>query len=416
MSIDNLDLCELVMLSKSGDMDAYAKLYAMTYPTLYNVAMTVCTDSYEAQDGVQDAYLRIYNSLPSLAKPEHFTTWAKRITYNICLRRMSRKRDLLSGDIVSVSDSTVDSVPSPEYYLETTERQDALIDAIDKLPDKYQEVFKLKNYEQHSVLEIAKILNCPEGTVKSRLSTARKLIIKNLKKHGQFYSIGMWLYPASAFVPLQTNIELSRAGLTTIGAAAGVTGIAAGSASSLSSGSNIASTTSTITSASSSNSVGLITRMGQYGSQLASASTVTPIVCGVAATVAVGGVAVSGVAVNQNILTDNTADVIQEEFVSEAFSDDVSASTPPDTDSILPVMRDHIAQGGIFTAYVEDSDSGINFEEIYGILSDGSTLNLNTFDSTTGYIEFLIPDQDFTLYISDNFGNIQDYIISVTTK
>lgn len=408
MNRDNIDIAELVTLSQSGDMDAYAKLYAATYSTLYGVAMSVCADPYEAQDGVQDAYLRIYNSLSSLAKPENFVSWSKRITYNICLRRMSRKRDILSGDIVTVADITLDASPSPEYFLETTERQDALIDAVDSLPEKYQQVFKLKNYDQRTVLEIAELLQCPEGTVKSRLSTARKLIIRKLKSDGTFYSFGMWLYPAAAFIPMQVELQTARA--TSIASVVAGAGFAASESAALI-GQSSSTTASSVVGATSSKSTSLVSRVGQYGTQMAGSSSMAPIACGVAATVAVGGISVATFNDYQDTANDN---VLIEGSVAPTV--DTSIQSEQVVDLTLPLMRDYTSIDGIFTVFVEDSDSGIDYNSVYCVTVGGSHLVSQSFDSITGAVEFAIPDSDFTLYVSDNFGNVQDYHISIASK
>lgn len=408
MGVDVKDIKNLVIHAQNGDMEAFALLYKECYSILFGVAMSVSGDTYEAQDGVQDAYLRILDSLNSLSKPEYFISWAKRITYNVCLRRMSRKRDILSGEIVDLADNNLEALPSPEAYFESSERQEALLEAVDSLPEHYQVTFKLKNYEDYSVAEIAKILGCPEGTVKSRLSSARRLIIERLKKSGYFNSFGLWIYPASSFVPLVESVSRAQAdtalGVSTAIASTGALG-ATGGLSSLGNSSSLDGVN---------RSKSLISRVGQYSTHLAGGSSVAPIACGVVATIVVGGTVVgTGYFAETDAASDTV--VTTEELVyveHDSIHDDVA---PDSSDITLPLLLDYSSQDGTFTIFVDDVDSGIDFDATHCVLSDGSRLDAFHSDSVTGRIDFTMPNIDFTVYIADLSGNIQDAYITVTT-
>ena len=134
--------------------------------SLYRAAFAVCRNPQDAEDVVQETLLAYYRSDKEFESEEHIRAWLIRVAVNkaknatICFWRRNRR---------SLED-TMDALT----FEEDGDRE--LMDAVLRLPEKYRVAIHLFYYEDYSVREIAQILDTGEGTVKSRLSRARKLL------------------------------------------------------------------------------------------------------------------------------------------------------------------------------------------------------------------------------------------------
>ena len=132
--------------------------------SLYRVARTLSSNESDCEDAVQQAILTAYDKLDNLRNEKFFKTWLTRILINECYK-IRRK----SGFVISFEDYTAD-IPSDE------EIDNELRDAVFRLPIKLRSVIVLYYIEGYSVEETAYMLKLPQGTVKSRLHKARKLL------------------------------------------------------------------------------------------------------------------------------------------------------------------------------------------------------------------------------------------------
>lgn len=139
---------------------------------LFAAAFSVCRDSADAEDAVQDTFIKYYSLQKDFADEEHVRAWLFRVAIN-------RARDLSSSYWRRHRVSW-------EEYMETLpfeEPEDSgLFEAVMRLPEKYRVVIHLFYYEEYSVREIAQLLRSREGTVKSRLSRGRMLLKTMLKE------------------------------------------------------------------------------------------------------------------------------------------------------------------------------------------------------------------------------------------
>lgn len=151
---------------------------ALTYlDGLYGYAMSLSRNQAEAEDLVQDTYLKAVRSLDQFAPGTNLRSWLYTIMRNVWLNKL---RHAHSGPLfVEMDDERKDpagragSCDDPhELYVAKVER-DSVRAAIQKLPIPYREVILLREFEGLSYQEIASILNCPAGTVMSRLGRAR---------------------------------------------------------------------------------------------------------------------------------------------------------------------------------------------------------------------------------------------------
>lgn len=148
-------------------------------PTLaFHVALGVLRNRAEAEDVAQDALLRAYRNFHRLRDRERFRAWLVRMTWRIAIDRIRS-----AGRRERREQAAINSTPSAnaEDLAASSEFQRCLHSAIDELPEKLRVVIILAAIEGHDVHEIAKLLEVPEGTVKSRLFSARKQLTETLQ-------------------------------------------------------------------------------------------------------------------------------------------------------------------------------------------------------------------------------------------
>ncbi len=129
----------------------------------------------EAEDVMQDAYVRAYEHLAEFRQDAAFSTWLTRIAVNEALARLRRERRFQPSEpsLEEPATMTVDAQHSPEQLANARELRVVLERAIDALPDDFRAVFMLRAVEQMTGVETAECLGIPEDTVKTRLHRAR---------------------------------------------------------------------------------------------------------------------------------------------------------------------------------------------------------------------------------------------------
>ena len=139
--------------------------------TLYRVAKTMLGSEHDCADAAQQAILRAWEQLGTLRNPKYFKTWLTRILINEC-NAMLRQRQRLAPYEPEIAEAI--PTPAPEDHSD-------LYAALLALDEKYRLPVVLYYLEGFKTREIASMLGVPEGTVKSRLRTARELLRKDLK-------------------------------------------------------------------------------------------------------------------------------------------------------------------------------------------------------------------------------------------
>jgi RNA polymerase sigma-70 factor (ECF subfamily) len=143
------------------------------------VAYSVVRNQADAEDVAQEAFIRAYRRRSTLRDPQRFRSWLVRITWRLALdwKRSQRRRE--ARETREGRPSTV--CADAEVRLVDGERQARLWKAIDALPDKLRIVTVLAAIEGHGVRDVAMLLRIPDGTVKSRLSEARRRLQEQLR-------------------------------------------------------------------------------------------------------------------------------------------------------------------------------------------------------------------------------------------
>ena len=172
----------LIELCKVGDSSAIENFVQTYQQDVYRLALSILDDASEADDATQESLLAALRGLDSFHGASSLKTWLFSITVNICrtrlqrLKRSERLRHILSGIL------RAQSAPSVEENAIENESDEALWRLIHAMDEKHRIPILLRYYHDLSVPEIATILQIPEGTVHSRLNTARRQLHEILKE------------------------------------------------------------------------------------------------------------------------------------------------------------------------------------------------------------------------------------------
>lgn len=172
---------------RKGDSDSFTALVRRYQDRLYNLAYRVLANEYEAQEVVQDTFLRIHEGAINFRKSHVFAGWLFRIAHNACLDVLRlRQRDItnLSFDQTSqtsevektrqaVIGQLADSKAGPEEQLGLQEQARLIEESLTQLPDEQRIVVVLRDLEGFAYEEIAQIVGASQGTVRSRIHYGR---------------------------------------------------------------------------------------------------------------------------------------------------------------------------------------------------------------------------------------------------
>lgn len=173
------DMADLVNAAKAGDMAAFTGLVEATKADMYTLAYRLTGNAEDAQDVVQDAYIRAYKSLKRFRGDAKFTSWMYRITANCAkdqLVRASRNRH----DAIDEAAEAVDDRPGPEARLGSADERRVLAEALQSLPPEMRAVVVLRDVYDLPHEAIAAELGITEGAAKVRLHRARRKLRERL--------------------------------------------------------------------------------------------------------------------------------------------------------------------------------------------------------------------------------------------
>jgi RNA polymerase sigma-70 factor (ECF subfamily) len=177
---------EIVARVCAGEVALFEHLMRRHNPRVYRTARAILRDESEAEDVMQDAFVRAYEHLRTFDGRARFSTWLTRIAVHEALARVRRgKRSATLDRHVGEQLMATASDSSPEEHLSDAEVRAALEAAVAKLPDDFRTVFVLRAVEGMSGAETAECLGIPEETVKTRLHRARgrlqQLLIESIE-------------------------------------------------------------------------------------------------------------------------------------------------------------------------------------------------------------------------------------------
>lgn len=178
---------ELLLAAQSGSHAAFGKLQQTYSHRLYKRILSITRNREDAEDALQDTFLRAYRALPSFQGRSKFSSWLTRIAINSALmtirKRRMRPEMSLEPQPGIEDDATVfevrDDAPNPEQLCDQRERSSAILHAIQRLDTKMRAPLHIWISQEHSINEIAQDLGISSASVKSRLYRARKHLAKS---------------------------------------------------------------------------------------------------------------------------------------------------------------------------------------------------------------------------------------------
>ena len=184
----------LIEVAKQGDIKAFEALIVQYEKDIYKLCLKILHDEEEAADIFQEVCLKIWRQLKSYKGDAKLSTWIYRLTTNQCidvLRKNKKKQHTISLFQKNEKDEeySLDSISKEDVYetVETKALQEVVQLGISELKPEYQVIIVLKDMEAYSYEEIAEILQISLGTVKSRLSRARKALRCVLEQNKEPY-------------------------------------------------------------------------------------------------------------------------------------------------------------------------------------------------------------------------------------
>jgi RNA polymerase sigma-70 factor, ECF subfamily len=179
---------ELVKRVQKGDQAAFDMLFARYQVRIINLISRYVRDADEVRDVAQEAFIKAYRAIPRFRGDSQFYTWLYRIAINTAKNHLvSRSRrppssdvDIEDADYRDDADMLRDS-EDPESALARDQLQSTIHDALTQLPDDLRSALTLREFDGLSYEQIADILECPVGTVRSRIFRAREFVDQRIR-------------------------------------------------------------------------------------------------------------------------------------------------------------------------------------------------------------------------------------------
>jgi RNA polymerase sigma-70 factor, ECF subfamily len=176
------DDSELLQSAREGNATAFDTLIRRHDRFLYRIARSVLLDDYEAEDVVQETFIKAFKGLENFRGEARLSTWLTRIALNEALARKRRRRNTVELEALQHRTNALEPspmiAPAQDPELSTAQQQirKLLERAIDGLPDSLRTVFVMRDVEELSTAEAARLLGLGEPTVKTRLHRARRML------------------------------------------------------------------------------------------------------------------------------------------------------------------------------------------------------------------------------------------------
>lgn len=180
----NVAEAELIQASRQGNLEAFEQLILLHEKRVYTIAYKYMGNHEDASDMAQEALIKAYQSIRSFRGDAAFGTWLGKITANCCLDELRKRKKMQVSSLDDTLDLEEGSVKkeieapmiTPEEHAVQQETVQYMQQLIDEMKEEYRLVIILRELEGYSYEEIAQLLSCSLGTVKSRISRARSYL------------------------------------------------------------------------------------------------------------------------------------------------------------------------------------------------------------------------------------------------
>ena len=326
MDVNKAEVAKYVVQMQNGDGQAFEKLYNATNQSGYFTALKILKDEDEAQDVLQDSYVKVLEKINDIQNPESFVSWFHQIVANTAKNFLAKKKPSLFASDEEEQDYAEftpdeDEVWQPEKNVDEDDVRRHVMQIIEGLSDEKRTCVLLYYYNEMSVADIAKSVGASENTVKARLFQARKDIRKEVEKLGKKNVSLRGVAPISVVIwALRMASQAEGAGF-----AAGPAAVAVmeGAAATASAG-------AALTAASGTASVSA----GGLGAKIAAMTLTQKVIAGIATVGVVAGAATGTVALVHNMKDEPAAELTTEsvEAFSEAATEVILRSMLTDTE------------------------------------------------------------------------------------
>jgi RNA polymerase sigma-70 factor (ECF subfamily) len=180
-----LDRCRM------NDPEAYDEFFSRYTRRILSTAYRILGEESSAEDALQETLINVYRGLSSFRGDSKVSTWVSRITVNVCLGILRKAKHRHFVDLEDESARELPALPTPRTdpleHTASEELRELVAATFDRMSQKQGEVVRLHDMQGHTIQEIARMIRCPSGTVKSRLFYGRqefKSIFNRLKSKG----------------------------------------------------------------------------------------------------------------------------------------------------------------------------------------------------------------------------------------
>lgn len=174
------DQRQLVERIVAGDKNSFRALVKDYQRLVSHIVFRMIPPGPDREDLCQEVFVKVYQNLRNFRFDAKLSTWIARITYNSCLNFLDKKRLPLYDDLAEENrpfePASPDDTTRPDRAYESSRTGEIVRNEINRLPAVYKTLITLYHLEQMSYIEIGRIMNLPEGTVKSYLFRARKML------------------------------------------------------------------------------------------------------------------------------------------------------------------------------------------------------------------------------------------------
>lgn len=193
------DELKLIKKAQKGDVSAFEQIISRYQSVVYSVSYRYAGNSEDASDMAQEVFLKMFRTINSFKFRSRLSTWIYRVATNTCLDLLKKQRSVFSENAYSYDGGfedldgnqnfaeVEDTRFMPDKKAEQAETKDVINRAIGRLPDDYRTAVILRDIRGLSYDEIADITDCSVGTVKSRISRARKNLREILSEDRELF-------------------------------------------------------------------------------------------------------------------------------------------------------------------------------------------------------------------------------------
>jgi RNA polymerase sigma-70 factor (ECF subfamily) len=180
---------DLLVKDKDGDLRTFEELVSEYENKIYTLCYRYMGNEEDAYDMAQEAFIKAFRALKSFQGKSSFSTWLYRVAANVCLDELRRRQRRISAISIDepvadadVSREFIDNGPGVTEIYEQKELSAYIQEILNKMKPIHKSVIIMRDIMELSYEEIAEVLNCSTGTVKSRLSRARTIFRNNFIK------------------------------------------------------------------------------------------------------------------------------------------------------------------------------------------------------------------------------------------